>query len=64
MRQKTKLSISYVQVLVLLHIDSVRLRYLLLNDLNFPKPLQAGTANQPTLFAYADIVRWYKQQQA
>lgn len=35
----------------------------MLNDLSFPKPLQAGTVNQPTLFSYADIIRWYKQKQ-
>lgn len=63
MRHKTKISISYVEVSDLLQIDSMQLRYLMLNDLSFPKPLQAGTANRPTLFDYAAVVHWYKQTQ-
>ena len=61
MRHKTKIFISYVEVSELLQIDSMQLRYLMLNDLSFPKPLQTGTANQTTLFDYAAVVRWYKQ---
>lgn len=64
MKSTYKVRINYPQVCKLLSISPVELRSLMLNDLSFPKPIQTGTANQPTLFSYADIVRWYKQQQA
>lgn len=63
MKSTYKVRINYQQICKLLSISPVELRGLMLNDLSFPKPLQAGTVNQPTLFSYADIIRWYKQKQ-
>lgn len=64
MKSTYKVRISYPQVCKLLNISPVELRYLMLNDLSFPKPLQTGTANQPTLFDYVAVVSWYKQKNA